>query len=70
VADPKTLLQMYEMATSQKHSFWCINLRRLPAEFSINFDEQLIPERKPTDEPPEEPPAKRARDDEPPADEA
>jgi hypothetical protein len=56
------------MATSQKHSFWYVNLRRLPAEFYINFDEQLIPERKPTDEPPE-PPAKRARD-EPPADEA
>jgi hypothetical protein len=55
VADPKTLLQMYEMATSQKHSLWYVNLRRLPAEFYINFDEQLIPERKPTDEPPEEP---------------
>ena len=70
VADPKTLLQMYEMATSQKHSFWYVNLRRLPAEFYINFDEQMLVERKVSDEPPEEPPAKRARDDEPPADEA
>ena len=69
VADPKTLLQMYEMATSQKHSFWYVNLRRLPAEFYINFDEQMLVERKPSDDPPEEPPAKRAKD-EPPADEA
>ena len=69
VADPKTLLAMYDMATSQKHSFWYVNLRRLPAEFYVNFDEELIPERAPSGEPPEEPPAKRARD-EPPADEA
>jgi hypothetical protein len=70
VADPKTLLAMYDMATSQKHSFWFVNLRTLPATFFINFDEQLIPERNPTDEPPEEPPLKRTRDDEPPVDEA
>ena len=69
VADPKTLLQMYEMATSQRHSFWYVNLRRLPAEFYINFDEQMLVERNVSDEPPEEPPAKRARD-EPPVDEA
>ena len=69
MADPKTLLQMYEMATSQKHSFWYVNLRRLPAEFYINFDEQMLVERNVSDEPPEEPPAKRARD-EPPVDEA
>ena len=71
MADPKTLLRMYEMATSQKHSFWYVNLRSLPAEFYVNFDEQMLVERKPSDGPPEEPepPAKRAKD-EPPADEA
>ena len=68
MADPKTLLRMYEMATSQKHSFWYVNLRRLPAEFYLNFDEQLLVS-KASDDPPEEPEPKRARD-EPPADEA
>jgi hypothetical protein len=58
------------MATSQKHSFWYVNLRRLPAEFYINFDEQMLVERNVSTEPPEEPPAKRARDDVDPADEA
>jgi hypothetical protein len=69
VADPKTLLRMYEMATNQKHSFWYVNLRRLPAEFYVNFDEQMLVEKASDDPPEEEPPAKRARD-EPPPDEA
>jgi hypothetical protein len=69
VADPKTLLAMYEMATREKHSFWYVNLRRLPAEFYINFEEQLTVDQKATDDPPE-PPSKRARDDVAPADQA
>jgi hypothetical protein len=60
---------MYKMATSQKHSFWYVNLQRLPAEFNVNFDKQMLVERKVSDEPPEEPPAKCARD-KPPADKA
>ena len=58
---------MYEMATREKHSFWYVNLRRLPAEFYINFDEQMLVDKKPDDdEPPDdflEPPPKRARED-------
>jgi len=51
VADPHVLLEMYRMATEEKHSFWYVNLRRLPAEFYIRFEEKL--------EIGPEPPAKR-----------
>ena len=59
VADPRTLLRMYDMATREPHSFWFVNLRRLPAEFYINSDERMLIDKGPTDEPPE-PPSKRA----------
>jgi hypothetical protein len=70
VADPKTLLQMYNMATSQLHSFWYVNLRRLPAEFYINFDERLVVDKAASDDPPDEPAPKRFHSDEPAPDEA
>ena len=46
IADPKILLEMYRMATEEPYSFWYVNLRKLPAEFYIRFDEKMLIEDK------------------------
>ena len=39
----KTLLQMYNMATAEKHSFWYINLLNDQQDlFYKNFDQRML----------------------------
>ena len=39
----KTLLQMYNMATSEKHSFWYVNLLNEREDlFFKNFDQRML----------------------------
>ena len=40
---PKTLLQMYNMATAEKHSFWYVNLLNEREDlFFKNFDQGML----------------------------